>query len=41
MLFEDKDGKLYHPEELDELSPYEIQEREFHLYDELNRGLEI
>lgn len=34
MLYEDKDGNLMHPEEVEALSPCEIEERGFHVYDE-------
>jgi len=31
MLFEDKDGQLLLPEEVDELSPWEIEARKIHI----------
>ena len=31
MLFEDKFGRLLMPEEVDELSPWEIEEMEIHV----------
>jgi hypothetical protein len=31
MIFEDNEGRLLMPEEVDELSPWEISEREIHL----------
>ena len=33
MLFEDSKGNLLMPEEVDELSPWEIEERGIHLAD--------
>jgi len=38
MLYEDKNGILMHPEEVEELSLYEIEERGFHVFDE-NLGM--
>lgn len=32
MLFEDKSGRLLMSEEVDELSPWEIEEREIHVF---------
>jgi hypothetical protein len=32
VLFEDKMGRLLLPEEVDELSPWEIEEREIHVF---------
>ena len=34
MLYEDKFGNLMHPEDVEALSLYEIEERSFHLFDE-------
>ncbi len=34
MLFEDNYGKLWHPEEVNELSPHEIEERGIHVWNE-------
>lgn len=34
MLYEDKFGNLMHPEDVEALSPYEIEERRFHVFDE-------
>lgn len=34
MLFEDQEGKLWHQEEVFELSPHEILEKGFHLFNE-------
>lgn len=39
MMFEDKFGNLLHPDELDELSPWEIEERQVHVYDEFRGGM--
>lgn len=33
MLFEDKNGKLYVPDEVDELSMWEIEEKGIHVFD--------
>ena len=33
MMFEDKEGILLTPEEVDELSSWEIDERRIHIYD--------
>jgi hypothetical protein len=33
MLFEDDDGKILMSDEVDELSPWEIEERKLHLYE--------
>ena len=33
MLFEDNSGRLLHAEEVDALSPWEIEERGIHIYD--------
>jgi hypothetical protein len=35
MLFEDKKGRLLVAEEVNELSPWEIEEREIHMYPEI------
>ena len=32
MLYEDNDGNLMHPEEVEALFPYEIEERGFHIF---------
>ena len=32
MLFEDKSGRLLMPEEIDELSPWEIEDLEIHVF---------
>ncbi len=34
MLYEDKYGNLMHPEEVESLSPHEIEEMGFHVFDE-------
>ncbi len=34
MLYQDKYGNLMHPEQVEELSPHEIEEKGFHVYDE-------
>ena len=33
MLFEDEDGELITSEEVDDLSPWEIDERKLHVYE--------
>ena len=33
MLYEDKHGRLLMPEEVDELSPWEIEEKRIHISD--------
>jgi len=33
MLFEDIHGNLLHPEEVDKLSPWEIEERGIHVWE--------
>jgi len=35
LIFEDIDGKILMAEEVDELSPWEIDERHVHIYDDL------
>lgn len=35
MMYEDKFGELLSPEEVDELSPFEIEERGIHFYDDV------
>lgn len=39
MLYEDNEGRLVHPEELEEMSPFEIEERGIHLYDDSRYGM--
>ena len=34
MLFEDGDGRILTPEEVDSLSPWEIDDLKLHVYDE-------
>jgi hypothetical protein len=34
MIFEDKHGNLLMPDDLDELSPYEIEELGIHVFDD-------
>ena len=34
MIFQDKEGKFLKSDELDDLMPWEIEEREVHLYDQ-------
>lgn len=34
MLFEDENGLILMPDEVDELSPWEIDERKLHVYEE-------
>lgn len=41
MLFEDKEGNLMHPDEVDELSPWEIEERGLHVYDHGEQPISI
>jgi hypothetical protein len=37
MLFEDKEGRILLPDDVDEMSPWEIEERGVHVYgDELD-----
>ena len=33
MLYQDKYGNIMHPEQVEELSPHEIEERGFHVYE--------
>jgi hypothetical protein len=33
MLFEDNYGNIFHPDEIDELSPWEIEEKGIHVYE--------
>ena len=40
MLFEDDEGRLLMPEEVDELSPWEIDERRLHIYEERSENVE-
>jgi len=40
MLFEDEEGRLLMSDEVDELSPWEIEERKIHLFDDKERHLE-
>ena len=35
MLFADKDGNILHPEQVDELAPFEIDERGIYVYSDL------
>ena len=35
MIFEDEEGTLLMPEEVDELSSWEIDERRIHIYDNI------
>jgi hypothetical protein len=35
VLFEDNNGKLLTPDEVDELSVWEIEEKEIHVFDEV------
>jgi len=39
MLYEDRYGNLMLPEQVEELSPHEIEERKFHVFDESRYGL--
>lgn len=39
MLYEDKHGKLWLPEEVEGLSEHEIDELSFHVYDSLKPGI--
>ncbi len=39
MLYEDKYGVLMLPEQVEELSPYEIEERRFHVFDYSKYGI--
>lgn len=34
MLFQDKSGKLYLPDEIDEFSEWELEDKELHVVDE-------
>lgn len=34
MLFQDKDGKILLPEQIDEMAPFEIEERGIHILSE-------
>ena len=36
MLYEDNRGKLLLPDDLDDLSPWEIEERGIHIHEELD-----
>jgi hypothetical protein len=35
MMYEDKYGNILFENEVDELSPWEIEEKEIHIYDDL------
>ena len=39
MLYEDNDGNLLLPEEVEELSPFEIEERGFHVIEEFRSAV--
>lgn len=34
MLYEDNSGKIFLPDEIEELSPWEIEDKGIHVYDE-------
>jgi hypothetical protein len=34
MLYQDNMGKIMHPDEVDELAPWEIEERGIHVYED-------
>jgi hypothetical protein len=34
MLFQDKDGRILMPDQVDELSPWEIDEKGIHVYED-------
>jgi len=38
-MYEDRYGNLMHPDEVDALSPHEIEERGFHVVDEDRYGV--
>ncbi|MDD5087128.1 MAG: hypothetical protein PHV16_05245 [Candidatus Nanoarchaeia archaeon] len=35
ILYEDKKGRLIHPDDVDALSPWEIEDLQLHVYDEI------